>query len=178
LPTEILISDKVRKELKAPLGRLIIDSELTKDSLAGYFGDQRITVCVGDRTTERVHEFGFSPTLEIVDSLEKRTSRKAPKLFEKDRLILKTSNPPGSISDDALEKLAECLHSIQNSKTQIRVEVKGEEDLLALPVIAFFPKDTISFYGQPNEGLVVVSSTRAREKAQKILGKMGIDSLN
>ena len=178
MPSEIIISDEVRKELKVPLGRLIKDSKLTSDLLADCFEDRRITVCVGDRTTERMHEFGFSPSLEIVDSLEKRTSRQIPKLVEKDRLILKTSNPPGSISEDALKKLAECLQRIQTSQVQIRLEVKGEEDLLALPVIAFFPEDTVSFYGQPNEGLVVVSSVKARQKSREILREMGIDSLS
>jgi len=178
LPPEILINDKIRKELKVPLGRLIRDSEVTKSSLDDYFRDLRITVCIGDRTTERIHLLGFSPTLEIVDSLEKRTSRKVPKIYEKDRIILKTTNSPGSISTDALKRLLEILQTIQNSRMQIRLEVQGEEDLLALPVIAYFPEGTVSFYGQPNEGLVVVSSTMAREKSRKILHEMGIDSLN
>jgi GTP-dependent dephospho-CoA kinase len=176
LPSEIVISDRVRQELKDPLGRLIKDSDLTKSLLADYFADRRMTVCVGDRTTERVHEFGFSPTLEIVDSLEKRASRKIPKVFEKERLIFKASNPPGSISDDALEKLGESLQIIQKSRKQIRLEVQGEEDLLALPVLAFFPEDTVLFYGQPNEGMVIVISKIAREKALEILREMGISS--
>jgi GTP-dependent dephospho-CoA kinase len=178
LPPEIFISDKVREELKVPLGRLIKDSELTRDSLAGYFKGPKITVCIGDRTTERTHLLGFSPTLEIVDSLEKRMNRNVPEIFEKDRIILKTANPPGSISPDALERLAEILSTIQDSRKRIRLEVQGEEDLLALPVIAFFPEGTVSFYGQPNEGLVVVSSTIAREKSRKILRDMDINSLN
>jgi uncharacterized protein (UPF0218 family) len=177
MPPEILISDRVRNELKIPLGRLIKDSDLTKSSLARYFDKLIITACVGDRTTERVHEFGFSPALEIVDSFEKRISRNVPEVFEKQRLILKTTNPPGSIGDDALEKLAECLQLILDSHKQIRLEVQGEEDLLALPVLAYYPEDAVLFYGQPNEGLVVVSSKKAREKAREILRGMGISSL-
>jgi len=178
LPPEILISDKVREELKVPLGLLIKDSELTKDSIADYFEDPKITVCIGDRATERTHLLGFSPTLEIVDSLEKRMSRKVPEIFENDRIILKAANPPGSISTDALERLAESLRMIQNSRKRIRLEVQGEEDLLALPVIAFFPEGTVSFYGQPNEGLVVVSSIIARERSRNILCEIGINSLS
>ena len=101
MPSEHNISDKVREELKVPLGRLINDSELTKDLLSRYFGDQIIATCVGDRTTERVHEFGLSPTLEIVDSLEKRASRRVPQLFEKDRIVLSVSNPAGSITTES-----------------------------------------------------------------------------
>jgi hypothetical protein len=76
-----------------------------------------------------------------------------------------------------LEKLAECLQLILDSHKQIRLEVQGEEDLLALPVLAYYPEDAVLFYGQPNEGLVVVSSKKAREKAREILRGMGISSL-
>jgi uncharacterized protein (UPF0218 family) len=176
LPTEFLIDDRIRKELKIPLGRLIEDSKVTKNLLKEYFEDQKITVCVGDRTTERVQDFGFSPSLEIVDSLEKRASRKEPKVSQNDRIILEATNPPGLITKDSLERLAECLRFIQTHKV-VRLQIRGEEDLLALPVVAFFPGESVLFYGQPNEGLVVVSSSQARERAKEILQEIGINSL-
>jgi GTP-dependent dephospho-CoA kinase len=177
LSSEIPINERIRKELKVPLGRLIPDSKLGKDLLASYFTKHGITVCIGDRTTERVHELGFSPDLEIVDSLEKRMNRNAPELFEKNRIILKAMNPPGAISEEALKKLAECLSLILTSHDKVRLEVRGEEDLLALPVIAFFPEETVSFYGQPNVGLVIVTSEEARKRSREILHEIGIISL-
>ena len=39
--------------------------------------------------------------------------------------------------------------------------VDGEEDLLALPSILFAPLNAYVLYGQPNEGIVVVSVTES-----------------
>jgi GTP-dependent dephospho-CoA kinase len=172
------ISDKIRGELKSPVGQIVADGLVTKALLAEYFGGNKLTVCVGDRTTERIHEFGFSPDLEIVDSLEKRKPRQPPMLTASEsRIVLKAINPPGLISGDSMEKLAKSLSLIKGSHEKVRLEVKGEEDLLALPVVAFFPEGTVVMYGQPNVGLVIVSSKESRERSEKILQEMGISSL-
>ncbi|MDA4110977.1 MAG: GTP-dependent dephospho-CoA kinase family protein [Thaumarchaeota archaeon] len=178
LPGVVPINSHTREELKHPLGQLIPDEKISKESLSKYFANNAlITVCVGDRTTERVHEFGLSPRLEIVDSLERRMSRKFPKLIEPTRSVLKTKNPAGSISQDALGKLGKSLALIDlSNSSKIRIEVEGEEDLLALPVVAFFPDTTITFYGQPGEGMVIVDSS-GKERSKAILAEIGILSL-
>jgi GTP-dependent dephospho-CoA kinase len=178
LGAEKPISEQIRGELKVPIGRVIPDAEVTREIVRPYFDGTRKTACVGDRTTERVHEFGFSPDLEIVDSLEKRKARVVPSpVKNEERRILTASNPPGAISRDALLKISESLRLIEDSKSKVRIEIKGEEDLLALPVIAFFPAQTVTFYGQPNVGLVVVTSQESRNKSRQILEKMAIRSL-
>jgi len=172
------ISEKLRNELKVPVGQVIPDLVATKEKLLPYFDQSKITVCVGDRTTERIHGFGFSPDLEIVDSLEKRAARKVPALdLRERRVVVPSSNPPGIISLDSLQSLARCLKLIVESKSKMRLEIKGEEDLLALPVIAFFPVNTVTFYGQPNVGMVVVTSPESRERSRRILKELGIDKL-
>ena len=133
---------------------------------------------VGDRTTERIHELGFVPFLEIVDSHEKRISRRPPLWSgQKDR-HLKAENPPGSITSNALNTLKTCLKLKQLGADHIRIEIEGEEDLLALPVIAFFPTGTVTFYGQPNEGMVIVSSTESKTTCRQFLQEIGILSLD
>lgn len=172
------ISEKIRQELKVPIGQVIPDLKVEEELLAPYFNRTKITACVGDRTTERIHEFGFSPNLEIVDSLEKRMIREPPALDSRQqRLVIRSANPPGTISLESLENLARCLELIVHSASKVRLEVKGEEDLLALPVIAFFPENTVTFYGQPNVGMVVVASHKSRERSRRILKEMGIVSL-
>ena len=53
----------------------------------------------------------------------------------------------------------------------------GEEDLLTLPILAFFPEQTIVLYGQPNEGLVIVGAMGdAKDLARKTLSEMGVRS--
>jgi len=171
------ISDGLRDELKVPVGRVVHDKDIDREVLLPYYDLKHTTVCVGDRTTERTHEFGLSSDLEIVDSLEKRKSRTAPPFVENERRsVMKAKNPAGSISGDSLAKLNDCLELIQNG-IKARLEIDGEEDLLALPVIAFFPENTVTFYGQPNVGMVIVSSTKSRERSKAILAEMGIKSL-
>ena len=178
-PDVVPISPHVRAELKQPLGRLILDEEINKETISEFFSHKTsITVCVGDRTTERVHGFGLSPSLEIVDFLERRMPRKFLGQLEPSRTVLKAINPSGSISREAMHKLDESLQLLSLSPdAKIRIEVEGEEDLLTLPVIAFFPEPTFIFYGQPGEGMVVVESKNGRERSRAILAEMGIFSL-
>jgi len=164
-------------KLKTPLGRIVNDKDVQKDLLVPYFAENGIRVCVGDRTTERVHEFGFSPELEIVDSLERRNVRSFPPLVESDRRIVRAVNSPGSISEESLERLADCLKFIVESRSRVRLEIRGEEDLLVLPIVAFFPLNTVTFYGQPNIGLVIVNSAESRERAKQVLMELGIRAL-
>jgi GTP-dependent dephospho-CoA kinase len=171
------ITEDMRRKLKIPLGRIVNDKDVQKALLLPYFAEKGIKVSVGDRTTERLHEFGFSPELEIVDSLERRSVRSVPPLAESDRRLVRAVNPPGSISEESLERLADCLKMIEESRLKVRLEITGEEDLLALPIVAFFPMNTVTFYGQPNVGLVIVSSTESRERAKQVLEELGIRAL-
>jgi uncharacterized protein (UPF0218 family) len=51
--------------------------------------------------------------------------------------------------------------------------VEGEEDLLTLPCIVESPDNALVLYGQPSEGLVVVSTNaEARQEASLILERM------
>jgi uncharacterized protein (UPF0218 family) len=169
------INDQLRADLKLPLGRVVPDAEVSSAVIAPYFDGTHMTVAVGDRTTERIHEMGLSPNLEVVDSLEKRKSRVVPKLDEKRRQVHAT-NPPGAISSESMMKLAECLKLLVAGE-KVRLEIVGEEDLLAVPVIAFFPPNSVTFYGQPNVGMVVVNSDESRARSQVILREMGFESL-
>ncbi len=172
------ISDKIRGELKSPVGQIVADGLVTKALLAEYFGGNKLTVCVGDRTTERIHEFGFSPDFEIVDSLEKRKPRQPPMLTAGESRIVPESDQSTRTYFRRFDgKVAKSLSLIKGSHEKVRLEVKGEEDLLALPVVAFFPEGTVVMYGQPNVGLVIVSSKESRERSEKILQEMGISSL-
>ncbi|MHB2036485.1 MAG: GTP-dependent dephospho-CoA kinase family protein [Nitrososphaerales archaeon] len=170
-------TNELRNQLKSPLGLLVKDIEVKRGMLEKYFSKPILTVCVGDRTTERLNEFGFSVNLEIVDMMERRFSRPSPKLSS-ERDIIRANNDAGSITSDAIQKLDRILDVIlRDAKKTVRLVVNGEEDLLTLPVVAFFPDDTVVFYGQPAEGLVIVESRDAKQKAKEILATVGIKSL-
>jgi uncharacterized protein (UPF0218 family) len=49
------------------------------------------------------------------------------------------------------------------------VKVKGEEDMLALPLFTLAPKGSAVLYGQPLEGVVVVYITEEKQNQAKDL---------
>lgn len=171
------ITAEIRAELAQPLGTLIPDSEVSRESLRRYLDRATLVVSVGDRTTERVAELGFTPQLEIIDLKEQRIPKSIPTLSRSKRKIVNAINQPGSITVMALRKIRNILEHIEDSGRMFRLVVDGEEDLLVLPIAAFFPKGTAVLYGQPNVGMVVVSTNKSREKARKILSRIGIRSL-
>lgn len=173
---EYSITETLRSDVKSPIGRLVKDSEVRKDVLEPYFARPDLKVSVGDRTTERLIEFNLSPNLEIIDTIEKRAQRPALRI-SKDQQLLVARNKSGTISSDALSKLGKCLEVLlRDSQKRVRLVIDGEEDLLVLPVVAFFPSGTIVFYGQPHEGLVIIDSKDSTERAKEMLLQLGIRS--
>lgn len=171
-------TNELRNQLKTPLGLLVKDIEIKREILEKYFHEPIVTVCVGDRTAERLKEFGFTVNLEIIDMMERRFARPSPNLSS-ERNLFRAKNEAGSITSDALQRLDQILNMIlRDPKKTVRLIINGEEDLLTLPVVAFFPDNTVVFYGQPGEGLVVVQSKDAKQKATEILAEVGIRSLN
>ncbi len=177
-----IVPEEMRNKLKVPLGELIPDEDVTKELLFenGFGEDRTIKASIGDRTTERIMDFGFLPSLAIIDRIEKRKPR--PRKFSfplpKER-ILRARNPAGSISDDALDAISKSIGLLEKDKMlPVLIDIEGEEDLLALPVLAFFPDNSKVFYGQPSRGLVVVRiDERTRKHSLMLLCKIRIFSL-
>jgi len=46
----------------------------------------------------------------------------------------------------------------------VRIFVRGEEDLAALPAILLAPEGSVVLYGQPDEGVVFVSITKSKKE--------------
>ncbi|TET75859.1 MAG: DUF359 domain-containing protein, partial [Candidatus Heimdallarchaeota archaeon] len=56
---------------------------------------------------------------------------------------------------------------------KIIIKISGEEDLLVLPAIYETPYNSKVLYGQPNEGLVVVTVTEEiKKKVKSLIQKM------
>jgi uncharacterized protein (UPF0218 family) len=69
------------------------------------------------------------------------------------------------ISGDAMVVLQKALEAVP----PVRVKVRGEEDLLALPLFIMAPRGSAVLYGQPLEGLVIVKITRKKQEQAKDL---------
>jgi len=191
----VRLPESCREDLKTPLGVLLPDAGITKEQVAGMIRPDSYVVTVGDRTTERMIQFGIVPSLQITDGLEKRRIRPHPRLAEtggaddvkedegcgagarhaSSRVGMKTtvmevSNPPAQITRESVSAIRKAFAA----RPPVRIRVNGEEDLLVIPVCVYAPDNTVVLYGQPDEGLVVTSVTdEIRNKTRGIMSHMG-----
>ncbi len=162
------LSENLREQLKIPLGDLIKEEDVNKENILSKISSESIVITVGDKTTEKMIHFGIIPQIQVIDGLEKRNQRNIP-MNETIRTEFTCKNPSGEITEESMQ-------TIQNAfscERPVRIIVKGEEDLLVIPVCIFAPENSVVMYGQPNEGLVLVHVTpEMQAKVQKILDSM------
>ncbi len=161
------LPDSLRDQLKIPLGILLPESQVDKANIQKHLSENSYVITVGDRTTERLIEFGLIPSLQIIDSQEKRTKREPPKLANATELTV--DNPTAEITPQSIGVIQQAF----TMQPPVRINVNGEEDLLVIPVCVHAPENAIVLYGQPNEGLVIIKITpEIRNKTQKLLDSM------
>ena len=161
------LPDSLRDQLKTPLGILLPIGQDNKENIQKYLLDESYIITVGDRTTEKMIEYGIIPSLQIIDGFEKRKQREFPKLGNASELMI--DNPAAEITLQSIEIIKKAFEMTP----PIRLTVNGEEDLLVLPVCIHAPKNSVVLYGQPNKGLVLVEITaEIRNKAQTLLDMM------
>jgi uncharacterized protein (UPF0218 family) len=163
----VRLPEKLRDRLKEPFGILIKDNKVTQENISKILTKDAFIITIGDASTEKMIKFGFNPSLQIVDSLEKRNKRDLPEGNVK--TILTCKNPAAEITDASILVIRKALEMAP----PVRIIVTGEEDLLVLPVAIYAPDNSVIFYGQPNEGLVMVCMTEeVRNKAKSIMHYM------
>ena len=162
------LPESLREELRIPLGILVPDKETNKENIQKFLTPDSYIITVGDRTTEKLIDFGLVPSLQIIDNLEKRSKRESPKLQENTTELF-VDNPPAEITLQSIDLIKNAFLST----SPVRIIVNGEEDLLVIPVCIYAPQNAVVFYGQPNEGLVIVNVTpEIRNKTQNLLDSM------
>ncbi len=161
------LPDSLRAQLKIPLGILLPEGQTEKSEICKHLSKDSYVITVGDRTSEKMISLGLGPSLQIIDSQERREKREPPKLAGATELTV--DNPAAEITDQSIDVIKKALCM----KPPTTILVNGEEDLLVLPVCVYAPKNAIVLYGQPNEGLVIVRITsEIRNKAQRLLDLM------
>lgn len=153
--------------MKIPLGNLIPENQATKSNILKQISKESYVITVGDRTSEKMIDFGLVPSLQIIDNLEKRVRRIPARCDVSTELVC--DNPAAEITLQSIDAIKKAFVS----KTPVRLVVNGEEDLLVIPVCIHAPDNAIVMYGQPNEGLVIVKITpEIRNKTQRLLDLM------
>jgi uncharacterized protein (UPF0218 family) len=158
----------LRDELTEPMGPLYTDPA----ALLADAGDP--LVAVGDMVTYHLLEAGRVPDLAVVDERTKRSavdSEVTDAITGFDRTVA-VDNPAGTLTRDLLE----AMHAGLDGGTTL-VDVEGEEDLAALPGVLMLSGSASLVYGQPDEGMVLVTpDTAVRERVRSILSRMDGDS--
>jgi uncharacterized protein (UPF0218 family) len=166
MPTDI--TDKYI--LKRPFGTLVPEKDITKQKILSMLEGVNRIITVGDATTERLISFGITPDIAVIDGLERRLRRDHSVNYHAKEILC--TNPAGTISKEALHVLQIAL---QTPPPTI-VKVKGEEDMLALPLFMLAPKGSAVLYGQPLEGVVVVYITEEKQnQAKDLIDKISSD---
>jgi hypothetical protein len=126
-------------------------------------------VAVGDYCAADLVKRGVAIRVAVIDRKTKRRASNAGVAVLRDYHPVTLANPAGRIVKAAWTVLGEAF----KSGGRVRVEVNGEEDLLALPAIALAPPGAAVVYGQPDEGAVVVAVDAAvKRRVQRFLSRM------
>lgn len=158
----------LRTKLSKPLGNLFNAGELEGKEFVNLVKESAMLITVGDRVTETVGAAGRVPDVQVVDSKENRKAREPPSVPY--ATLVRSKNPAGGLTEETLD----AVKSAMAGKKPARLLVDGEEDLVAVPVIAFAPVSAVVLYGQPGVGIVAVrADARAKSRSRKILSDMG-----
>lgn len=159
----LILPDNLRPELQVPLGR-VLGGDKIAESLEKH--KNKMMIAVGDVTTKTLLDAGVTPALMIIDNLVNRKPYKELKPILKTMKFhtIKVKSGPGFISKSSVGHLQGVALKMALGRP-ILIEVDGEEDLLALPAIAYAPTGSIVYYGQPKKGLVEVEVTAENKKA-------------
>jgi len=163
----LTMPDSLRPELVRPLGTILTGDEIGSSIEKNRSG---IVISVGDMTTKTLLTAGVVPNLSIVDfAVGRKPFPYADAKFKELNIFrVEVVSGPGFIAGEAIELIKKwSLHPPE----KIVIVVTGEEDLLALPAVAYAPVGApvgaFVYYGQPGEGLVEVTVTS--EKQQETL---------
>src|SRR3990172_8352295 len=147
-------------KLKAPLGQLLTgEPEEAIPKLLRLIEREKPSklVTVGDVVSRETWKAGLRVNLRIVDHKVMR-NRVDPTEFPS-MATYRARNPAGVITMEAWNTVKRGM-----KEREAVIVVDGEEDLLTLPAIVESPDDAFVVYGQPSEGLVVVTATAARKR--------------
>jgi GTP-dependent dephospho-CoA kinase len=165
----MLINPRYSGLLKEPFGLLIKDNKVNKEKVFSFIKNSNKIITVGDTTTKKFIEFGYIPDLSIIDNKEKRIIKTERIEYHVDEII-HCKNKPGEISVQIINLIKKITTSEFN---KIQIIIEGEEHMIALPLFIYSPNKWTIFYGQPNEGLVVVKmNNNTRERAIRICNKV------
>lgn len=165
--SKVLILSKLtpplREILSKPHGIILkgAQQKITQHLKNYVINSNKYLITVGDVVTLTCISNGIIPKVSIMDLKTLRKEENLLKLKLSDvaehfNEVLYVENPPGYINLCIVDKLKRIL----NKPGKFLVIVKGEEDLLILPILLFSPLGAKVIYGIPNVGVGVFIVTK------------------
>ena len=169
-PGSYFLPHNQRQHFKNPIGQIIKNRQDIVKLINKLSRDDSIPkiITVGDVTTQVFVDLSIIPDIAIIDEHVQR--ERVPLLELENVSVVETSNQAGYIMQNAW---IEIINSLKDEDNKIIIKIIGEEDLLVLPTILEAPLHSKVLYGQPNEGLVVVTVTeKVKQNVCELLRKM------
>ncbi len=141
-----------RQLFKEPFGTLFHSFEEVLIQLPG-----KRVFSVGDVVTSNLLKAGCPPDVAVVDGHTMRQPYPGVTIPEYHQLLVQ--NPAGGLTEDLIQATM-----IAANRPGTIIQVEGEEDLAVVPLAMHAPLDTIILYGQPGEGVVLLSITPSIKK--------------
>jgi len=162
------LPDDLRDELREPMGPVYTEAE----ALLADAGEP--IIAVGDMVTYHLVRADRWPDVALVDGKTKRqrVAREVTEAIDGFDHRVDAVNPPATLTDELLAALAD---AIDGDGTTV-VAVEGEEDLATLPAVVATPDGAAVVYGQPEEGMVLVTvDGDRRARCRELLEAMQSD---
>jgi hypothetical protein len=174
MENNLILSKNLRKKLKKPLGKLI--TNVDNANVLKIHNNKKIIICVGDKTSEQVLQWGIKPKICVYDGKVMRKEIGILEIIKKfDAKTIHVKNPRGKLTQEVFRAIKKGLIAKEN----VKIYVDGEEDLVTLAAIHLSPLNSFVLYGQPGEGLVAVNvDDTIKRKVKNILKEMGKEREN
>jgi uncharacterized protein (UPF0218 family) len=164
------LPESLREELSTPHGTLVKGKQAEVSKRVSDFvrsSKPPKVITVGDVVTRSMVIAGVEPDLSIIDGKTLRGTEETVDYAVDETYHL--VNPQGLITADSWIVIGKAL----KEKRKIKIVVDGEEDLLGIPVVLLAPRGSLMLYGQPNEGIVIVTvNSETKGFAKRILKEM------
>ncbi|MEZ3115463.1 GTP-dependent dephospho-CoA kinase family protein [Halobaculum sp. MBLA0147] len=162
------LPQSLRAAFKEPLGPVYTDADALLADAAEPI------LAVGDVVTAHLRRAGHTPHLALVDGKTEReaVSEATAAALSDETARVPVTNPAGTLTRELLVAVRDAVAG--TASTVLHVE--GEEDLATLPALVVAPDGASVVYGQPGEGMVLVATDEARDRARDLLGRMDGDT--
>ncbi|KAF1078965.1 GTP-dependent dephospho-CoA kinase family protein [Methanogenium sp. MK-MG] len=151
------LPDECRKYFRDPFGPLFPDIA----TAGSVFADCMI-IAVGDVVTYNLVTAGILPDVAVIDGSTMREP--CDHVVDLPVPEVGVSNPAGMLTGALIRAIEDAMNA---GPCLIRVD--GEEDLAVIPAVRAAPDGACVLYGQPGEGVVVITVDKnARDKADTL----------